>query len=183
MNIFFIYKRKEEKIMIIIKFIILSGIFCLSTACGITISRKYITREKELKEMLNALNIFEEKIKFTYEPIPDVFKEISEKCISSIGNIFKSASDNMQIMSAGEAWEKAIDESETKLNKGDKDTIKGLAKMLGQMDLDGQVNEIRLTMKFLENKIEDAQMERKKNEKLYKTLGATIGLAIVIILV
>lgn len=55
--------------------------------------------------------------------------------------------------------------------------------MLGQMDLDGQVNEIRLTMKFLENKIEDAQMERKKNEKLYKTLGATIGLAIVIILV
>ena len=159
--------------MIIIKFIILSGIFCLSTACGITISRKYITREKELKEMLNALNIFEEKIKFTYEPIPDVFKEISEKCISSIGNIFKSASDNMQIMSAGEA----------KLNKGDKDTIKGLAKMLGQMDLDGQVNEIRLTMKFLENKIEDAQMERKKNEKLYKTLGATIGLAIVIILV
>lgn len=65
--------------MIIIKFIILSGIFCLSTACGITISRKYITREKELKEMLNALNIFEEKIKFTYEPIPDVFKEISEK--------------------------------------------------------------------------------------------------------
>lgn len=169
--------------MIIIKFIILSGIFCLSTACGITISRKYITREKELKEMLNALNIFEEKIKFTYEPIPDVFKEISEKCISSIGNIFKSASDNMQIMSAGEAWEKAIDESETKLNKGDEDTIKGLAKMLGQMDLDGQVNEIRLTMKFLENKIEDAQMERKKNEKLYKTLGATIGLAIVIILV
>ena len=74
MNIFFIYKRKEEKIMIIIKFIILLGIFCLSTACGITISKKYITREKELKEMLNALNIFEEKIKFTYEPIPDVFK-------------------------------------------------------------------------------------------------------------
>ena len=52
--------------MIIIKFIILSGIFCLSTACGITISRKYITREKELKEMYIEINEEIERLKEKY---------------------------------------------------------------------------------------------------------------------
>ena len=36
--------------------------------------------------------------------------------------------------------------------------------------------------KEAEKQIEDAEQERQKNEKLYKTLGMTIGLAIVILL-
>ena len=39
-------------------------------------------------------------------------------------------------------------------------------------------SELELTKK----QIEDAEQERQKNEKLYKTLGMTIGLAIVILL-
>ena len=169
--------------MIFIKLVFLISIFFISTILGITISKKYSTRVKELKEINRALNIFEEKIKFTYEPIPDVFEEISNICKNNIGKIFEQASDDMKIMSASEAWEKAINESNTKLTKDDKDVLKSLAKMLGKTDLDGQVNEIRLTLKFLETKLKDAEMERTKNEKLYKTLGATVGLAIVIILI
>ncbi len=169
--------------MEIIKFIILSAIFGISTVLGINISKKYSTRVKELKEFQSALNIFEEKIKFTYEPIPEVFEEISKKVVPNIGQVFKAASENMKFTSAGEAWENAINEADTKLNKEDKDVLKGLAKMLGRTDLDGQVNEIKLTEKFLETKIRDAEIEKSKNEKLFKTLGATVGLAIVIVLV
>ncbi len=169
--------------MILVKFMLLIAIFVASTLLGIKISKKYSSRVKELKEFQSALNIFEEKIKFTYEPIPDVFQEISQHIKGNIGKIFEKASDDMKIMSAGVAWEKAIDESNTKLTNDDKEVIKGLAKMLGKTDLDGQVNEIRLTLKFLETKLKEAEVEKSKNEKMYKTLGATIGLAIVIILV
>lgn len=169
--------------MEVIKFIVLAAIFSTSTILGINISKKYSTRVKELKEFQSALNIFEEKIKFTYEPIPDVFEEISEKLKKNIGQVFKTASENMKFESAGEAWENAINEADTKLNNDDKEVLKGLAKMLGKTDLDGQVNEIRLTEKFLETKIKDAEIEKSKNEKLFKTLGATVGLAIVIVLV
>ena len=169
--------------MFFIKMIFLILIFVASTFLGIKISRKYSSRVLELKEFQNALNIFEEKIKFTYEPIPDVFKEISEVSKNNVGQVFENASINMKLMTAGEAWEKAIDDSNTKLTKDDKDILKGLAKMLGRTDLDGQVSEIRLTKKFLETKIKEAEIEKSKNEKLYKTLGATVGLAIVIILV
>ncbi len=167
----------------IIKFIMLAAIFGMSTIIGVNISKKYSTRVKELKEFQSALNIFEEKIKFTYEPIPEVFEEISEKLVKNVGQVFKTASENMKFESAGEAWEDAINKAEIKINKEDKEVLKGLAKMLGKTDLDGQVNEIRLTEKFLETKIKDAELEKSKNEKLFKTLGATVGLAIVIVLV
>ncbi len=169
--------------MIVVKTFFLLGIFIISTYIGITISKKYSSRVKELKELLSALNMFEEKIKFTYEPIPDVFFEISQNCSANIGKIFEESSYNMKMMSAGLAWEKAIDESNTKLTKDDKEILRNLAKMLGKTDLDGQVSEIRLTKKFLETKLQDAQLEKSKNEKLFKTLGVTCGLAIVIILV
>ncbi len=169
--------------MIILKFIFLIAIFVVSTLLGILISKKYTGRVKELKEFQRALNIFEEKIKFTYEPIPDVFQEIAKNISGGVGQVFENAGEDMKIMTAGEAWEKAINEANLKLTKEDKETLKGLAKMLGKTDLDGQVSEIRLTQKFLEIKLQDANLEKSKNEKLYKTLGATVGLVIVIILV
>ena len=89
----------------------------------------------------------------------------------------------MENESAGVSWEKAVDESDNNFSKEDKDIIKGLAKMLGKTDIDGQVSEIRLTCKFLDVQIKDAENEKIKNEKLYKTLGATVGLALVIILI
>ncbi|MBR3325399.1 MAG: stage III sporulation protein AB [Clostridia bacterium] len=169
--------------MIIIKYILLLILFSISSIIGISIAKKYGTRVKELKEVQRALHIFEEKIKFTYEPIPDVFEEISKKCRENIGNIFYEASKSMNIMSAGEAWEKALDNSNTKLTKEDLDTLKGMAKLLGKTDLDGQVSEIKLTEKFIDTKIEEAEIEKTKNEKLFKTLGITTGLTIVVILI
>ena len=169
--------------MILIKTIFLIFIFALSTFLGIKISKKYNSRVQELQEFESALNIFEEKIKFTYEPIPDVFEEISTAVKTNVGKVFESAAEQMKFMSAGVAWENAIDGAETKLTNDDKDVLKGLAKMLGKTDLDGQVAEIRLTKRFLQTKLQEAEIEKNKNEKLYKTLGATVGLALVIILV
>lgn len=169
--------------MIIIKCIILGMILFGTSYIGILISKKYANRVKDLKEMRKGFNFFEEKIKFTYEPIPDVFEEISKKLKLNIGSIFYEASKKMENISAGEAWEDAINNSNTSFSKEDIDVIKGLAKMLGRTDIDGQVSEIRLTDKFLEVQINDAEKEKAKNEKLYKTLGATVGLALVIILI
>ena len=146
-------------------------------------SKKYSNRLRDLKEMRKALNFFEEKIKFTYEPIPDVFEEISGKVKENIGEIFHNSSKLMENESAGVSWENAVDHSNNNFTKEDKDIIKGLAKMLGKTDIDGQVSEIRLTCKFIDVQIKDAEKEKTKNEKLYKTLGATVGLALVIILI
>ncbi len=169
--------------MIIVKAVLMILILAISIFIGICISNRYSKRVKDLMEMQEALNIFEEKIKFTYEPIPDVFEEISKKFNSNIGEIFRNASIKMKIMSAGEAWENSLETAQTSMIKDDIEVLKGLAKMLGKTDLDGQVSEIKLTNKFLETKIKDSEIECKKNQKLFRTLGTTVGLAIVIVLI
>lgn len=169
--------------MIIIKFCLLLLIFSASMLIGIAISKKYCNREKELKEMKNALNMFETKIRFTYESIPEIFPEIVEKIEGNIGKIFENARRKMEEMPAGEAWDESIENTENNLTQEDRKIIKGLGRMLGKTDIEGQISEIELVNHFLDTQIELAEQERRKNEKMYKTLGGVIGLALVIILI
>ena len=197
-NTYYIYSIDDENAisggkytMLIFKIMCLATILIVCMGIGFNISAKYTSRVNGLKKMLRALNIFEEKIKFTYEPIPNIFEELGDNFSNSknenendyVGEIFSRASLNMKTMHAGEAWENAIDSVNTNFSKEDINIIKGLAKMLGKTDLDGQVSEIRLTKQFINTKIEEAEIEKQKNSKLYKTLGATIGLATVILLI
>ena len=66
-------------------------IFIASNLIGKFISKKYTYRLEELEEIKNILNIFKSKIKFTYEPIPEIFKEIDFKFANNIGKIFGQA--------------------------------------------------------------------------------------------
>lgn len=168
--------------MQILKYFILFIILVACSLIGRYLSKKYVIRVNELEEMKNALNIFKSKIKFTYEPIPEIFGEIAQNTSKNVGQVFTSAKEKMQTKTANIAWEEAIDESQNNLTKEDKHVLKTLFKLLGQTDVEGQISQIEITQKFLETQLKEAQEEKEKNEKLYSKLGITIGLAIVIIL-
>lgn len=168
--------------MQMIKYFILFLILVVSSLIGRFLSKKYVYRLEELEEMQNALNIFKSKIKFTYEPIPEIFDEISKNTNKNIGNIFKKAKEKMNETTANIAWEQAIEETITNLKEEDKHTLKTLSKLLGQTDVEGQTSQIEITEKFLEGQIKEATEEKQKNERLYTRLGTILGLAIVIVL-
>ena len=168
--------------MQLIKYFILFLILILATMIGRFLSKKYVYRLEELEDIKNALNILKSKIKFTYEPIPEIFEEISKISSRNISELFKTAKIKMNDLTANEAWEEAIEESQNNLKKEDKDVLKTLSKLLGQTDAEGQISQIEITENFLESKIQEAMEEKKKNEKLYTRLGTIMGLTIVIIL-
>ncbi len=113
-----------------IKYCMLFFVFIASTLIGKYISQKYRYRLEELEEIKNALNIFKSKIKFTYEPIPNIFKEISINSNENISNLFKNAKEKMNNKTAAISWEEATEEFEGNLNKDDKKVIKMLSKLL-----------------------------------------------------
>lgn len=168
--------------MQMIKYFMLFIILVACTLIGRYLSKKYVMRVKELEEMKNALNMFQSKIKFTYEPIPEIFEEIAQNTNRSVGQVFHLAKEKMKTNIANIAWEEAIEESENNLTKEDKYVLKTLSKLLGQTDVEGQTSQIEITQKFLETQLKEAQEQKEKNEKLYSKLGTTIGLVIVIIL-
>ena len=162
-----------------IKLLILNLILITSTIIGITFSKKYAYRVKELQEMKNALNIFMTKIKFTYEPIPSTFMYISEKVEGNVCKIFKNAVEEMESKSAGDAWNSSL----TNMKEDDIGIIKNLGRLLGKTDIEGQLNEIKLVNNFLDTQIRTAEDEKNKNEKMYRTLGIVAGMTITILLI
>ena len=165
-----------------IKYFILFLILVSSSLIGKFLSKKYVYRLEELEEMKNSLNILKTKIKFTYEPIPDIFEEISKNTNKNIVNIFLLGKEKMEKMPASKAWEIAVEKIECNLKKEDKKTIKLLSKLLGRTDIEGQISQIEITEEFLNTQIKEAEEEKLKNEKLYTRLGTVMGLTIVIIL-
>lgn len=169
--------------MLFIKIVLFLFIFLASTGVGILLSRKYVNRVKELQEFKAMLNILKTKIRFTYEPLGEIFREIANNFSNNVSNILKQVSKNMQINSAENAWKLAIQTENTSILKEDKEVLLTLGKLLGKTDLEGQVSQIEQTSEFLEGQIVKAERERDKNEKLYKTLGMVIGASLVILLI
>lgn len=169
--------------MIIIKYIILISLFVSSSYIGFLLAKRYQNRVRELKEIKTSLAIFATKIKLTYEPIPQIFEELGNKENSNISKLFQTASQKMKELPAGQAWIEALNAESTNLKKEDIEVLKGLSNLLGKVDLEGQIGEIELVDNFINGQIEKAEEESKKSEKMYKALGITAGLAMVIILV
>ena len=169
-------------VMQVVKYILLATIFGLSTAIGLTISKSYENRVNELREFKNILNTIKTKIKFTYEPLAEIFKQISSDNQSNVERIFGQMANQITYSQTREVWENCIQGADISINQEDKNILKKLGKMLGQTDVEGQVSEIEVTEKFLNMQIDKAEEDRKKNQKMYKTLGITIGLIFVIVL-
>lgn len=166
-----------------IKTVLLFAIFSLSTGIGILISKMYENRVKELRQFKNILNIIKTKIKFTYEPLAEIFNQISQEKSSKIEEIFENMTYKLAFENVNYSWMDAIQEADISITQEDKDILKELGKVLGQTDADSQVNEIEVTESFLNMQIEKAEEARKKNQKMYKTLGVVVGLVFVIILI
>lgn len=158
------------------------GIIIICTILGEYKSKEYIKRVEELKNVKNALNIFKNKIKFTYEPIGEIFEEINNSIYENRENIFKKCVLNLKNNSMNEAWNRAIDENSNLYSKEDIDILKMLGRDLGKTDKTGQIASINVVEGFLDSQIFKAEEEKNKNYKLYKTLGAIIGCTIGILL-
>lgn len=169
--------------MMIIKIVLLFLVFLCCSYIGITISSQYKKRVEELKEMKKSFIAIETKMKYTYEVLPEIFKEVSVGLKENIKNIFEKARLLMEEKTAKEAWVEALENTKTNMTKEDVEILKGYGKLLGKTDIEGQVSQIELTNEFLETQIKKAEQELIKNEKLYKTLGTVSGLAIVILLI
>lgn len=161
--------------MIVIKGILLVLIIVTSSLIGNIKSKTFQKRYLELKKFKSGLGIFKSKLEFTYEPVNEIFTDISKLVYEDEENIFKRFTENND-------WNLAVD-SQNNFNNEDKEVAKNLGKMLGRLDKSGQLNEINLVDSFIDKQIENAFEVMKKNEKLYKVLGRSAGIAIAIMFI
>ena len=174
--------------MIIVKMLAFTMILGICTVVGILFSQRYRERVLYLQGLINALQMLETKIRYISEPIPDAFLDISARLDNPAQNLFRQTAGYLKSeygLSAQEAWRKALGEevASARINQEDKDAVLSFGASLGQTDVEGQIKNISLTMCQIRTQVQRAEEERKKNEKLCKSLGIMAGAAICIILI
>lgn len=171
--------------MEIIRYMVLIAIMSCSTSIGFLLSKRYADRLNELSDLYVLINILQNKIKFTQLPLIETFEQIGNISVKTgVKNIFLKCSTELKNNKLEDSWKDVIKQEKVFLNLKNEDieTIITLGNILGKSDVEGQMNEINEFKERLSIQIKQAEEEKRKNAKMFKSLGTVIGLVIVIIL-
>lgn len=150
---------------------------------GLKKSKKYESREYILREAINLFKGLENEIKYTLATIPNAIESCRMNMKTSLKEIMGAVSyELLQYNSSGENITNEISKLE-ELTPYDKQVIASGIIELGKTDVEGQVAVINMTCSTLENQLADSIEDKKKNSKLYKTVGLATGLMIAIIFI
>lgn len=170
----------------IIKFLGAVVLIGATSFIGFSLAADCSKRPRALRELQALLQMLENEISYLSNLLLEAFNRIYEGSNSDTAILFREAAINLETngVTADAAWEMAIEENYSKLslNKEDKTILLTFGKMLGNSDLEGQINNIKLISSQLKLQELKAEEMRKKNEKMYRSLGVLSGLAITIIL-
>jgi stage III sporulation protein AB len=159
----------------------------VATLIGFRIAARYAQRPKQLRHFASAMKILETEILYGATPLPDACLRIAMRVPNPVGRFFERVSGNLRDGSgrtADEAWQGALRETEEEmvLRPTDRDVLRSFGRTLGVSDREDQIKHIHLAIAQLAAEEVQARDEQFRNEKMWRYLGALLGLTIVILL-
>lgn len=169
--------------MLVFKLIIAIAIVCVCTALGIIKSKKYESREYILREGIMLFKGIKNEINYTLTPIPNAIEVVRQGMKTPLRDVMGAVS--FELLQYNVSEQSIINEIEVlgELTPYDRQVITNGIISLGKTDVEGQMGVINMTCVTLENQLQDSIEEKKKNSKLYKTIGLATGLMIAIVFI
>lgn len=159
-----------------------------STLIGFIYAQKFKNRTSQLTELHRSIYQLQNEIIYTHTPLPEAFYNISCKSLEPIGSIFREISKKLytgQADSVFDAFKEVID-----INKGslylleeDYNILLSFARTLGESDLEGEKKMCLLTIENIKTQLSSASKIMDNNIKMYRALGFTIGVMVVIMFI
>ena len=172
--------------MTILKIIISLAIVLLTAYIGNQKAVSLKKREYILREMVTFLKLVEDEIRYCLSILPNAYEASRQKLTTDLKIAIGQITVDMINFENLNYVDKSIVDNISKLNElteYDKDVFISTLKNLGRSDLDSQINIIDNTVNILENQIKEANENKLKNSKMYRTVGMVTGLMIVIIFI
>ena len=173
--------------MFILKSSLFILIFITSTLLGFFYGDKYSKRVENLMDLQQGIRILQSEVIIFSNPLPDALKNTSSRVSKEISKVFLIIRDNLLQNHSGDIYFSFLaSESYLKNLFFKNEDIKlflSLGKIIGKTNRSDQEKQFNFLLDELENQIIEAKEERKKNEKMYRSLGLLLGLGIIIILI
>lgn len=169
--------------MLILKLSVAIAIVVICTALGIMKSKKYESREYILREAIGMFKGIRNEINYTLTPIPNAIESVRQNMKTALREVMGAVS--FELLQYNVSVENVANEIARliELTPYDRQVISNGIISLGKTDVEGQMGVINMTCTTLENQLEDSIEAKKKNSKLYKTVGLATGLMIAIVFI
>lgn len=169
--------------MLVLKVILALAIIAICTAIGIIKSKKYESREYILREAIILFNGIKNEISYTLTPLPNAIESVRQNMKTSLKDVMGAIS--YELLQYNSKSETVVNELTNiiELTPYDVQVISNGIISLGKTDASGQMGIIEMTCETLQTQLEDSIELKKKNSKLYKTVGIAMGLMIAIVFI
>lgn len=172
--------------MSIVKLCISISIVILCSYVGILLSKRLKNREYILRDMVTFLELVENEIRYMLAILPNAYEMSRQKLTTSLKPAIGQIVVDMLSTNNSEVINQSIVKNISSidgLTDYDKNVICSTLKNLGRSDVESQINIIENSITILNNQIKEANDEKLKNSKLYRTVGAISGLMLAVIFI
>ncbi len=172
--------------MTLLKFIISIIIVLITTYIGFSKSKKLRYREYILRDTVTFLELVKNEINYNMNILSNAYEVSRQKLNTSLKDAIGQIVADMLTQNSIEKIDFSIVDNISRLSEltdYDKNVIISIFRNLGRSDIDSQINIINNGIYTLENQIKEANDIKLTNEKMYRNMGALVGLMIVVIFI
>lgn len=157
-----------------------------AAAAGLLAAGRLKTRSEALSGLITSIDVIQSEIFFRLTPLPELIKLLEAQSAEPVKTLFSNCLKHLGDLGRrpfSAIWKQAVEESGSlELKPGERKTLTELGTVLGRYDAEGQIKAIAYIRRRLENDLDASLREKENQGKLYRTLGAVTGAAVVIIL-
>jgi stage III sporulation protein AB len=166
---------------------IAAGLILFSTgAMGLTLAGSFSQRVKNLRDLIAFVQVLESEIQFARTTLPSVIHAQTMQYSGDIGSFLHILSTRLQAGTGerfGAIWEEALGSlAANGLPKSILEDLHHLGDVLGTSDVVEQAKHLKILLHRLEQALQVAQEELEKQARLWRYLGFSAGLLIVLLL-
>lgn len=174
--------------MVAIRIIFNSLILIITSIMGFMFGNIYSKRAKSLLDLQYCIRVLQSEIINGSTPLPEALENVSLKGRGSIAKLFKLIKEDLITEKREDIYisfslQEEILKNRYAFNSQDIEIFLYLGKILGKTNSKDQDKNMKFIINQLENHYIEAEEEKSKNTKLYRTLGFLTGLGVVIILI
>lgn len=158
-----------------------------SSLMGYMYGTCYKDRVDNLVLLENCIKLLETEVIYGANPLPEALISVYKKGNPKVSYIFKKIADELTINKTGTVlvcFQSVVNilKDELSFKNEDIELFLTLGRTIGASDRLDQEKNFKLILAQIKTLEVEARLSKDKNEKLYKSLGILLGLAIVIIL-
>lgn len=159
---------------------------CMTTFLGFDFSKRLNERTKQIRTLIQSLQLFEAEMSYSSFTLREIFLNISKKIDGPLSDFYKKLSERLNdyVDDFITIWDEELIEcmKNTSLKDNEKEILQQFGRNIGQHTFIQQQKHIKLTIHYLQLQLEEAETQRQRYGTMTKSLGVLIGLFIVILL-